>query len=93
MKYISYEFKNQDCSTPYYKRREQLEALFKKNDYTYFKMLPVLYKGTDSNEILNWLNYNISQQTYSPKTFSDVSTNKFNKIHERLFTRRKSNQD
>ena len=34
---------------------------------------------------MNWLNYNISQQTYSPKTFSDVSTNKFNKIHERLF--------
>lgn len=57
----SYEFKNQDCPTPYYKRREHLEALFKKNDYTYFKMLPVLYKGTDSNEILNWLNYNINK--------------------------------
>lgn len=34
---------------------------------------------------MNWLNYSVSQQTYSPKTFSDVSTNKFNKIHERLF--------
>lgn len=34
---------------------------------------------------MNWLNYNISQQTYSPKTVSDVATNKFNKIHENLF--------
>lgn len=34
---------------------------------------------------MNWLNYNISQQTYSPKTVSDVATNKFNKIHETLF--------
>lgn len=35
--------------------------------------------------IMNWLNYNVSQQSYSPKTFTDVITNKFNKIHERLF--------
>lgn len=34
---------------------------------------------------MNWLNYNISQQTCSPKTVSDVATNKFNKIHETLF--------
>lgn len=33
----------------------------------------------------NWLNYNISQQTYSPRSFNDVITNKYDVIHQELY--------
>lgn len=32
-----------------------------------------------------WLKYNISQQTYSPKTVDDVITDKYNTIHNRIY--------
>jgi len=32
---------------------------FLNTKYTYFNILPLLYEGTDTNEITKWLNYNI----------------------------------
>lgn len=50
------DFINQHSSQTYNERRRWLSLLPK---VTYFEVLPVLYKGTDINEITKWLNYNI----------------------------------
>ena len=56
------EFESQRCDKPYFERRETLNRIFKNPEYKnkYFELLPVLYEGTDTSEITNWLNRNIA---------------------------------
>ena len=49
-------FEKQSCSQTYKERRRWLDLL---PEMTYFEVLPVLYQGKDTNEIIKWLNYNI----------------------------------
>jgi len=46
-------FLNHDCTTPYYLRRQELEAIV--HDVEHIKVVPVLYVGGDANEILRHL--------------------------------------
>ena len=55
------EFEDQECYTPYRKRREKLDELFKSNNvynhsYIFFTKLPALYSGSDINMITKYLN-------------------------------------
>jgi len=49
----------QNCLVDYRHRRAELSAIFDLNEFKYFKLLPILYKGNDTSEIIKWLNYNI----------------------------------
>lgn len=53
-------FKNQKCDVPYLLRRACVEDIFNLDNFTYFEKLPVIYQGTDTNQIMYWLNYNIA---------------------------------
>lgn len=54
------DFKAQKSSYIYSERRAMLDELFMKYNLTYFDCLPVLYEGTDTEEIIKWLDYNTS---------------------------------
>lgn len=54
------QFRDQNCETSYTSRRETLEQIFNSAFFTYFKLLPILYKGTDTSLITYWLNKNVS---------------------------------
>lgn len=54
------QFRNQSCETPHTSRREILDQIFNSVFFTYFKLLPILYKGTDTSLITYWLNKNVS---------------------------------
>ena len=45
------EFKNQNCKFTYLVRRVDAELLFNQNDFRYFELLPILYRGTDTSKI------------------------------------------
>lgn len=49
------EFKNQNCDKPYIQRRAMLESIVA-SDCKYFHVLPVLYRGTDTDKITTFLN-------------------------------------
>lgn len=49
------EFENQCCNRNYTERREMLNNLLN-YDSKYFKLLPILYKGTDTSKIMELLN-------------------------------------
>lgn len=49
------EFKSQKCDHTYDERRNLLEGLFGTTKRTYFELLPVLYRGTDTTEITKYL--------------------------------------
>lgn len=53
------QFRNKNCDTPYYERRNRLDRLFETHHMTFFEKLPVLYDGSDTSQILDWLNYNV----------------------------------
>ena len=52
-------FLTQNCPTVYRERRAVLTRVFESTEFKYFKLLPVLYHGKDTSEIIKWLNYNI----------------------------------
>jgi len=58
------EWKNQKCTHTWKQRRELLEGLFfyAAKAPTYFELLPVLYVGTDTSKILEFLDEAIANQ-------------------------------
>lgn len=56
------DFKAQKCDRPWSERRERLESLFSRVNPTYFELLPVLYRGTDTSMITKLLNEAIANQ-------------------------------
>ena len=59
--YMSYdEFMAQDCELNYFLRRSKLEKEFNYNN-KYFKLLPLLYLGKDTNKILELLNEEVAK--------------------------------
>ena len=55
------EFKAQECNRSWSCRRECLEKLFDRVKPTYFELLPILYRGTDTNMITVLLDEAIAQ--------------------------------
>ena len=49
-------FKMQCCPIAYSARRSTLSAIFDLNSFKYFELLPMLYKGTDTSKIIEFLN-------------------------------------
>ena len=49
------EWKNQECTHDYLERRMLLDGLSSTHTHTYFEVLPVLYKGTDTSKITELL--------------------------------------
>lgn len=49
------EFKSQTCKYDYIVRRANVERLFLNNNFQYFELLPILYRGTDSSKITELL--------------------------------------
>lgn len=49
------EFKNQNCKFTYLVRRADAELLFNQNDFQYFELLPILYRGSDTSKIAELL--------------------------------------
>jgi DNA ligase-1 len=50
--YMSAEdFKNQNCRFDYNNRRAAVELLFNTEDFIYFELLPILYRGCDTSKI------------------------------------------
>jgi DNA ligase-1 len=49
-------FKMQCCPMTYSARRGTLSAIFDLNKLTFFTLLPMLYKGTDTSKIIEFLN-------------------------------------
>ena len=59
--YMSYdEFAAQNCELNYFWRRAKLEKEFNSNN-KYFKLLPILYLGKDTNKILEILNEEVAK--------------------------------
>ena len=54
------EFKNQNCKFTYLVRRTDAELLFNKNDFQYFELLPILYRGSDTSKITEILEEEIA---------------------------------
>ena len=54
------EFKNQNCANDYTVRRADAELLFHQGDFQYFELLPILYRGDDTNEITRILEEEVS---------------------------------
>lgn len=54
------EFISQISKTDYIHRRAELDKLFNNHNFTYFNKLPILYQGTDTRKIIEWLDYNVS---------------------------------
>lgn len=53
-------FKNQFCPWDYDHRRAFLDHIFAQFNTIYFEKLSILYRGLNTSEITQWLNYNIS---------------------------------
>lgn len=49
-------FKMQCCPMTYSARRSTLSAIFDLNKFNFFTLLPMLYKGTDTSKIIEFLN-------------------------------------
>lgn len=49
------DFKRQQCEVPYKFRRTELNMLFDKYDFKYFELLPILYVGNDTTQIVKLL--------------------------------------
>ena len=49
------EFRAQHCAMPWNVRRGALEMMFNRPDLTFFELLPVLYKGSDTSMITKFL--------------------------------------
>lgn len=54
------EFKNQNCEFTYLVRRADAEQLFNRNDFQYFELLPILYRGSDTSKITEILEEEIA---------------------------------
>lgn len=54
-------FENQTRSEVYKSRRQFLESVLSGHKFEFFRLLPVLYQGTDTLEITKWLNSSIAQ--------------------------------
>lgn len=54
------EFKNQNCKFTYLVRRADAEQLFNQNDFQYFELLPILYRGSDTSKITEILEEEIA---------------------------------
>lgn len=50
------QFENQVCEDTYRDRRAYLSRIFNENCHLYFQCLPMLYVGTDTNKIIEFLN-------------------------------------
>lgn len=50
------QFENQVCEDTYRDRRAYLSSIFNENCHLYFQCLPMLYVGTDTNKIIEFLN-------------------------------------
>ena len=55
------EFKRQECNRSWDCRRDSLERLFDRVKPTYFELLPILYRGTDTSMITKYLDEAIAQ--------------------------------
>jgi DNA ligase-1 len=55
------EFKRQECNRSWDCRRDSLERLFERVKPTYFELLPILYRGTDTSMITKYLDEAIAQ--------------------------------
>lgn len=55
------EWKSQECTHDYLERRMLLDGLFSTHQHTYFEVLPVLYKGTDTSKITELLDRMVAQ--------------------------------
>lgn len=49
------DFKRQQCNIPYKFRRSELNLMFDKYDFTYFELLPILYVGNDTTQVVKLL--------------------------------------
>lgn len=49
------DFKRQQCDVPYKFRRSELNMLFDKYDFKYFDLLPILYIGNDTTQVVKLL--------------------------------------
>ena len=59
--YMSAEdFKNQSCRFDYSNRRAAVDLLFNTIDFKYFELLPILYRGSDTNKITEILEEEIA---------------------------------
>lgn len=58
---LASEFKKQECSFTWAERRTAAEYIFARN-LTYFELLPVLYRGSDTSAILKYLDEAIANQ-------------------------------
>lgn len=55
------EWKNQKCTHDYIERRMLLDGLSSAHPHTYFEVLPILYKGTDTSKITELLDEMVAQ--------------------------------
>ena len=55
------QFEKQNCENPYYDRRAYLNQIFNEQPYMYFQCLPMLYVGTDTDKIIEFLNEETSK--------------------------------
>ena len=49
------DFKRQRCDVPYKFRRTELNMLFDRHDFKYFDLLPILYIGNDTTQVVKLL--------------------------------------
>lgn len=59
---LASEFRSQKCDRNWDERRGALDLIFKSRELTYFELLPVLYRGDNSEMILKWLDAAIAGQ-------------------------------
>ena len=55
------EWKSQNCTHDYIERRMRLDGLSSAHPHTYFEVLPILYKGTDTSKITELLDEMVAQ--------------------------------
>ena len=54
-------WKTKYCPYSWHARRSTLDTIFSDSDFTYFELLPVLYQGTDTSKILEFLDSEIAR--------------------------------
>lgn len=54
------EFMNQPCNVNYENRRKYLDSLFSALNVKYFQLLPVLYSGTDTSQVVKLLEQQVN---------------------------------
>ena len=59
---LASEFRSQKCARNWDERRGTLDLIFKSRELTYFELLPVLYRGNDTEMILKWLDAAVAGQ-------------------------------